>query len=69
MRRRTPGGARADRRGGGAAAEDELHQPLARLCEAIERQLRTRVQANLYASWTSTEGFGVHWDDHDTVIV
>ncbi|WP_225827090.1 aldo/keto reductase [Streptomyces naphthomycinicus] len=48
---------------------DELHPPLARLCEAIERDLRTRVQANLYASWTSTEGFGVHWDDHDTVIV
>jgi hypothetical protein len=48
---------------------DELHPPLARLCEAIERKLSTRVQANLYASWTSTEGFGVHWDDHDTVIV
>ncbi|WP_323138656.1 hypothetical protein [Streptomyces mirabilis] len=27
------------------------------------------MQANLYASWTSTEGFGMHWDDHDTVIV
>ncbi|MFJ9026470.1 cupin domain-containing protein [Streptomyces sp. NPDC102259] len=42
---------------------------LARLCEALERDLRTRVQANLYASWTNTEGFGVHWDDHDTVVV
>ncbi|MER5601672.1 cupin domain-containing protein [Streptomyces sp. NPDC002265] len=48
---------------------DELHPPLARFCEAIERELRTRVQANLYASWTSTEGFGIHWDDHDTIIV
>ncbi|MFF5256859.1 JmjC domain-containing protein [Streptomyces leeuwenhoekii] len=48
---------------------DELHPPLARLAEAIERELRTRVQANLYASWTSTEGFGVHWDDHDTIVV
>ncbi|MGW4735150.1 JmjC domain-containing protein [Streptomyces shenzhenensis] len=48
---------------------DELHPPIARLAEAIERELRTRVQANLYASWTSTGGFGVHWDDHDTVIV
>ncbi|MFE9354893.1 JmjC domain-containing protein [Streptomyces olivaceoviridis] len=48
---------------------DELHPPIARLCEAIERELRTRVQANLYASWTSTEGFGVHWDDHDTIVV
>ncbi|WP_234329356.1 MULTISPECIES: cupin domain-containing protein [unclassified Streptomyces] len=48
---------------------DELHPPIARLCEAIERELRTRVQANLYAAWSATEGFGIHWDDHDTVIV
>ncbi|MFC9686456.1 JmjC domain-containing protein [Streptomyces sp. NPDC056948] len=48
---------------------DELHPPIARLAEAIERHLRTRVQANLYASWTSTEGFGIHWDDHDTIVV
>ncbi|MEU3201418.1 cupin domain-containing protein [Streptomyces sp. NPDC006996] len=48
---------------------DELHPPIARLCEAIERELHTRVQANLYASWSATEGFGIHWDDHDTVIV
>lgn len=20
-------------------------------------------------AWTSTEGFGVHWDDHDTIVV
>ncbi len=43
---------------------DELHPPIARLCEAIERELHTRVQANLYASWSATEGFGIHWDDH-----
>lgn len=27
------------------------------------------MQANLYASWSVTEGFGVHWDDHDTVVI
>ncbi|MEU9581003.1 JmjC domain-containing protein [Streptomyces chilikensis] len=48
---------------------DEMHRPVARLAEDIERTLRTRVQTNLYASWTGTEGFGIHWDDHDTVIV
>ncbi|MFD8915036.1 JmjC domain-containing protein [Streptomyces sp. NPDC059575] len=48
---------------------DEMHRPLGRLTEDIERALRTHVQANLYASWTGTEGFGVHWDDHDTVVV
>jgi hypothetical protein len=48
---------------------DEMHRPIARLAEGIERIVRTHVQANLYASWTGTEGFGVHWDDHDTVVV
>jgi hypothetical protein len=48
---------------------DEMHRPLARLAEDIERVLRTRIQANLYASWTGTQGFGVHWDDHDTLVV
>ncbi|MEU4655034.1 cupin domain-containing protein [Streptomyces sp. NPDC023723] len=48
---------------------DEMHRPLAHLAEDIERTLRTRVQINLYASWTAKEGFGVHWDDHDTIVV
>ncbi|MET8170758.1 cupin domain-containing protein [Streptomyces sp. NPDC005329] len=56
------GGHGGDIRVGGAP-------PLARLCEAIERELRAPVQANQYASWTSAEGLGVHWEDHDTVIV
>lgn len=50
-------------------AIDEIHQPIADLAADIERTLRTGVQVNAYASWTATEGFGIHWDDHDTVIV
>lgn len=50
-------------------AIDELHPPVAALATALERRLRTGVQTNLYASWTGQEGFGLHWDDHDTVIV
>ncbi|MFD8217616.1 JmjC domain-containing protein [Streptomyces sp. NPDC059697] len=26
-------------------------------------------QVNAYASWTPTEGFGIHWDDHDVIVV
>ncbi|MFJ4585469.1 JmjC domain-containing protein [Streptomyces echinatus] len=48
---------------------DKMHRPLVRLVEDMERTLRTRVQANLHASWTAAEGFGVHWDDHDTIVV
>ncbi|MFE0047590.1 cupin domain-containing protein [Streptomyces albireticuli] len=48
---------------------DELHGPLARFAEGLERRFRTRARANVYASWTAREGFGTHWDDHDVVVV
>ncbi|MFD8023943.1 JmjC domain-containing protein [Streptomyces lavendulae] len=47
---------------------DKLHPGVQDLAEALERHFRTDVQANLYASWHPTEAFGIHWDDHDTVI-
>ncbi|MFF4814521.1 cupin domain-containing protein [Kitasatospora sp. NPDC001309] len=50
-------------------AVDELHPGVGRLAGQLESWLRTGVQTNLYASWTGTEGFGVHWDDHDVVVV
>ncbi|MEV7783284.1 cupin domain-containing protein [Kitasatospora sp. NPDC088351] len=50
-------------------AVDELHAGIGALAGQLERWLRTGVQVNLYASWTGTEGFGVHWDDHDVVVV
>ncbi|MDT0613506.1 cupin domain-containing protein [Streptomyces lancefieldiae] len=50
-------------------ALDELHPPVGRAAMELERWLRTGVQANLYASWTAREGFGVHWDDHDVVVI
>ncbi|NBE53868.1 cupin domain-containing protein [Streptomyces boluensis] len=49
-------------------AVEELHPGVEDLATALERRLRTDVQINLYASWTPTEGFGVHWDDHDVVV-
>ncbi|MFE4830860.1 cupin domain-containing protein [Streptomyces sp. NPDC056672] len=50
-------------------AVDELHPPVARGAMELEEWLRTGVQVNLYASWTAREGFGVHWDDHDVVVI
>ncbi|WSC07830.1 cupin domain-containing protein [Streptomyces scopuliridis] len=35
----------------------------------LEHWLRTGVQTNLYASLTAREGFGVHWDDHDVIVI
>lgn len=48
---------------------DQLHRPLARLAEDLERTFRTDVRANLYASWTATQGFGTHWDDHAVLVL
>jgi hypothetical protein len=50
-------------------AVDELHQPAEHLAQALEGVFRGRVQINVYASWTATEGFGTHWDDHDVIVV
>lgn len=49
-------------------AVDKLHPGVQDLAEALERHFRTDIQANLYASWHPTEAFGIHWDDHDTVV-
>lgn len=48
---------------------DHLHEPVGDLAAELEGWLRSSVQVNAYASWTATEGFGVHWDDHDVVVV
>jgi hypothetical protein len=50
-------------------AVDKLHPGVQTFAESLERHFRTDVQANLYASWHPTEAFGVHWDDHDVVVV
>lgn len=50
-------------------AVDQLHPGVGRAAMELERWLRTGVQANLYASWTAREGFGVHWDDHDVIVI
>ena len=39
------------------------------LCRAMERELHTSVQMNLYAGWKTDNGFAKHWDDHDVFII
>ncbi|MFE9255556.1 cupin domain-containing protein [Streptomyces sp. NPDC006879] len=50
-------------------AVEEIHPAVREAAEGLERFLGTSVQANAYASWTEREGFGLHWDDHDVVVV
>lgn len=48
---------------------EKIHPAVGMAAEGLERFLGTSVQANAYASWTDREGFGLHWDDHDVVVV
>ena len=48
---------------------DQLHPPVRELAARLERELGDRVQVNLYASWLERQGFGMHWDDHDVLVL
>jgi hypothetical protein len=48
---------------------DELIPPLGTLCEELEDLFRISLQANAYAGWKTDNGFDLHWDDHDTLIL
>jgi ribosomal protein L16 Arg81 hydroxylase len=48
---------------------DELYRPIRELALALERVFRVRVGVNLYAGWRTDEGFLLHYDHHDTVIL
>jgi cupin superfamily protein len=48
---------------------DQLHPAIAEAADDLMRLVRELVQVNLYLVWGGRQGFDVHWDDHDTVIV
>ena len=47
----------------------ELYEPITRLAERLERALEARVSANAYAGWRTSNGFDLHYDDHDVFIL
>ncbi len=49
-------------------AADELYAPLGLLTAELENVFEESVNANLYAGWTTTNGFSLHWDDHDVIV-
>jgi hypothetical protein len=50
-------------------AFDELYPPVRELAEALEHVFRIYVQVNMYAGWRTDQGFLLHYDEHDTVIL
>jgi ribosomal protein L16 Arg81 hydroxylase len=50
-------------------AFDELYRPVRELAVSLERVFRINVQVNLYAGWRTDQGFDLHYDKHDTLIL
>jgi ribosomal protein L16 Arg81 hydroxylase len=50
-------------------AANELSPDLRSLCSQLAAEFACSCQANLYACWGTTQGFDVHWDDHDVFVV
>jgi hypothetical protein len=50
-------------------AVNEISPPLQRLCAGLSAEFAASCQANLYASWGATQGFDVHWDDHEVFVL
>jgi len=48
---------------------EEVYPPLRDLCVHLEGLVHHRVTANLYAGWRRDNGFNVHWDTQDTIIL
>jgi len=50
-------------------AVDEVDPRITHTCEELTAIFTTQIQVNAYASWGSSPGFGLHWDDHDVLVV
>ncbi len=50
-------------------AEHRLGPVAVDLCDDIAVALRSHIQLNCYVSMGEAPGFGVHWDDHDVLIL
>lgn len=48
---------------------EEVHPPLKRFAVELGRLFHVHVNVNLYAGWRKDNGFNIHWDDQDTLIL
>jgi len=48
---------------------DEMFPEVQTFAESCEEQFRIPVGVNLYAGWRTDNGFDLHWDRHDTLIL
>lgn len=48
---------------------DGFDPKISSVCGHLERVYGARVNTNVYVSYGHAQGFGPHWDEHDTIIV
>lgn len=48
---------------------DDLDPAVREIAVGLERIFRIRIQVNMYAGWRTNNGFDLHFDDHDTMIL
>ncbi len=48
---------------------DEILPAVAALGDEIAAALRSQTNVNLYASWRVDNGFALHWDSHDVIVL
>ncbi|MEU4618319.1 JmjC domain-containing protein [Streptomyces umbrinus] len=48
---------------------DDMVPEVRELAQSLESVFRERVVVNAYAGWAEIEGFDLHWDDHDVIIL
>src|SRR5262249_22066498 len=48
---------------------DDLEPAVRELAVGLERIFRIRIQVNMYAGWRTNNGFDLHFDNHDTMIL
>jgi hypothetical protein len=50
-------------------AVNEFGGALQALCDGLANEFTAASQTNLYACWGTSQGFDVHWDDHDVFVI
>lgn len=48
---------------------NQLHPAVDRVASELSGLFRAPVLVNLYASWGDVEGFDLHWDDHEVLVL
>jgi hypothetical protein len=48
---------------------EELHEPISRLCEVLERRIEVHMQADIYACWHDQAPSALRWNQHDVFVL